>query len=266
MKWSRGVVCSDGLKGLVLSAPLLNQLHLRNLANDIYDADVDVLVKNFPLLTDLALNSHQYISNTSMMSIAPNLPQLQKLSVYNCCNISDDGMILLAKHCQQLTLLSVGLCDKVTDESMRKIWQNCTLLINLQLSGCTQITDAAFADRTSGTLRILRIDSTKVTGHFLKQTCNLTELYCNDCPLLGTPFLQNIVLNGSALVKLFFNSARLQISELLILSQHVPRAESVGVSNTLTNDEVVVSFVNHCPQLQWICALDCDGVTAATAK
>ena len=130
LEWSGGVACSDGLKGLALSAPLLNQLHLRNLANDIYDADVDFLVKNLPLLTDLALNSYQYISNTSMISIARNLSRLQRLSLYNCCNISDDGVILLAKHCQQLTLLSAGLCDKVTDTSMREIWQNCTLLIN----------------------------------------------------------------------------------------------------------------------------------------
>ena len=113
---------------------------------------------------------------------------------------------------------------------------------------------------------MLRIDSTKITGHFLKQTCNLTELYCNDCPLLDNSFVQNIILNGSALVKLFFNSARLQISELLILSQFVPRAESVGISYTQANDAVVLIFANHCPQLQWICALDCGGVTATTAK
>eukprot|EP01032_Pedospumella_encystans_P019912 gene19912-22630_t len=247
-------------------APLLTQLHLRNLANEFYDADVDFLVKNFPLLTDLALNSYQYISNTSMMSIARNLPQLQRLSVFNCSTISDDGVILIAKHCQQLQLLSVAQCDKVTDKAMREIWQNCTLLTNLQLNGCTQITDAVFADRTSATLRILRIDSTKVKGSFLKQACNLTELYCNDCLLLGNHFVQNIILNGSNLAKLFFNSARLQISELLMLSQHLPRAENVGVSYTQANDAVVLSFVKHCSQLRWICALDCGGVTAATAK
>lgn len=112
---------------------------------------------------------------------------------------------------------------------------------------------------------MLRVDSTKVTGHFLKQACNLTELYCSYCLLLDTPFLQNIILNGRDLVKLFFNSARLQISELLILSQFVPRAESVGISYTQANDAVVLSFANHCPQLQWICALDCGGVTATTA-
>lgn len=121
LKWSGGIVCNVGMQMLASCAPLLTQLHLRNLANEFYDADVDYLVRNFPLLTDLALNSYQYISNTSMISIARNLSRVQKLSVYNCSNISDGGVILLAKHCQQLTLLSVGLCDKVTDESMREI-------------------------------------------------------------------------------------------------------------------------------------------------
>jgi len=265
LEWSDGIVCRVGLQRLAAIAPRLHQLQIRNLYNGLKDADVDCIAKIFPQLTDLGLNYATRLNNASMMSIGNGLTRLRTLNVCGCIGISDEGVIAIAKGCLQLKSLSIAMCDKVTDTSVQAVWQNCVLLTKLEVHGCMQVTDTAFASRTNDVLRILNVNGTNVRGSFLKQARKLTELYCNECPLLDTCFIHAVALGGCHITSLFLNSARLQPSDFMKMSLHLPRVENFGISYTLADDAVLLSLAHNCPRLRLIFAWGCSAVTKVTA-
>lgn len=266
LKLSGCTVRSAGILQLFNCAPLVNQIHLQSLSNELKDVDIYTLTKHFTQLVDIALYNFSQLSNQSMESVARYLPYLQKLCVLGCSGISDEGVIALARSCVQLEVLNLSRCNKITDLSVSEIWQKCVSLTELRLSECIHITDAAFECRTTSILRVLKVNKTRVRSSFYAHAPNLTELDCCECLFLDNRFIQCFTTYVCKVITLELDQTHLSISDLLLLSLHLPQVESVGVSLTQANDAVIWSLVNNCSRLGWIRAIGCVGVTAATVS
>lgn len=256
-------VCNLGLQKLAGLLPQLHKLHLSDPTSNASDIDVNVLCRNCPQLKEITLNHFKHLTSTALKSIAHSLPLLRHLSVSRCTAISDEGVIAVAKGCAQIIKLNISYCEKVTDTAVREVWLHCVLLQDLILSGCVLITDAAFLVRTNDTLRALHASHTCLHGKFAKQAPKLVRLYCDQCSNLNSDFVYSIA-HCPSIKTLWLSETQLSVTDLLALSIQLPQLQSLKLTSSLANDEVVHSFVTNCPYLQYVRINQCAAVTEAT--
>ena len=259
-------VCSVGMHRLPAVFPQLQKLHLDDNTSNVSDADIDFLCKNCQKITDLRLSQFWHLSSAALLSVARYLPLLRSLNVSRCSAICDEGVIAVAKTCLQLQVLNISYCDDITTTGMREVWLNCTLLEDISITNCSQITDAAFAERVSFTLRYLDVSWTRLTGLFTKQTPMLRTLYAYYCADLNSDFVTALTTHMNNIQDIEIDETKLSVSDLLLLSTHLPNVVTVSISGGNANDDVLRSFAKNCPRLQCLMASRCTNVTEAVQR
>lgn len=255
------IVSSAGMHRLSTVFPQLQKLHLEDSTSSVSDADIDYLCKNCGVLTDLKLSQFHHLTSTALKTIAQYLPLLKRLNVSGCSKICDEGVIAVAKTCVQLQALNISYCYSITNSAMQEVWSNCTLLEELSIIHCSQITDAAFTERISFTLRDLEISRTRLTGLFTKQTPMLRTLYGYNCLHINSDFVTDLTTQLNDLQEIEIEETQLTVSDLLVLSTHLPNVVTVSISGGNATDDVLRSFAKNCPRLQCLMANRCANVT-----
>ena len=198
---------------------------------------------------NLSLQRFLHLSSAALESIALSLPLLQRQRT--------EGVIALARGCGKLKSLSLAHCGYIIDEAVREVLLLCTQLEKLDLRACVGVTDAAFAERSTTTLRILDVSQTWVQGSFIEQIPMIVRLKCDDCLNLNTTFVSSIASRTNIIQHLSLDETELSAADLLTLSTHLPHLQSVNLSSSKADDAVVRSLATNCPNLQRVTAQDC---------
>lgn len=245
------ILSHAGVQKLLALFPLLRKLHLDAISGTLTDGDVELLCKSLPYLLDLALHGFDILTSTALESIARCFPLLQRLTVSYCKAIDDEGVIAVAKGCAQLIALDISHCHKITDKAVREVWLRCLLLQDLHLSSCVRVTDAAFAKRVNPRLQTFDCTCTYVTGAFFRQMPKMVYLYCDCRPHLNSDFISRFIRNpATTLEYVCLSYTKLNVSDLLVVSIHLPRVQYLRLSHSNADDSVVRSIVAHCPRFK----------------
>jgi Leucine-rich repeat (LRR) protein len=93
----------------------LTSLDLTN-SPRVTDADISLIAKKCPRLSDLNLDGCNLISDTTLVALGEHCPRLSSLRLWDLgAGVSDAGIIKLADGCRQLSTFTLGNCERLTD-------------------------------------------------------------------------------------------------------------------------------------------------------
>ncbi len=238
--------CMPLLEGLILRASLDEPVR-------VAESDIELLVRNCPHITELALMQIPSMGDAVATSIALYLPSLQRLTLALCV-MSDTGLSEIARSCTQLRSVSLPLAFHITDAGIQALGQHCVNLEHLGVPADFKLTDRAFDTLTLAALRSVDVTYTRLTGAvlqtLLREGSALTKLIWNRCSSNSIiSFVDSLPLSNG-LQDLSLENAGLTQPEWMELSRRLSRLRRLNLSGCRAVDgEVVRSFIDHNPQL-----------------
>ncbi|EFA75197.1 hypothetical protein PPL_11271 [Heterostelium album PN500] len=168
------------LSAILRGAPMLTSLTIANRSFEDADfADIGPLMEN---LTSLTL-SRGYITNKTLIAMAPYLTNLNSLELRVSGQITNEGTVPLIQACKNLTKLAISI-RQISDDTGNAIAANAEKLEYLSLSGSSGISAGVLAEivKNAPAIRVLDISATNANytvfealeSHGAK---NLTKLY-----------------------------------------------------------------------------------------
>lgn len=193
--------------------------------------------------------------------------ELQRFQIERSNRITNAGVIALAKSVTQLTSLYLKHL-LITDAAIQAVGVYCRALRHLDVSYCTSLTDAALSTLNVTSLFSLNISGTRVTGtfaaHILSARSSVEYLVCNPGAHLND-FVYSIPICNK-LATLNLGMCLLTEADWLELSKRVPKLYELDIHNAqVVNDDVVLSFRAHCPDLLTMTVTGCN-VSPAVLK
>ncbi|AAQ15503.1 leucine-rich repeat protein (LRRP), putative [Trypanosoma brucei brucei TREU927] len=203
--------CSGGLKGLnaLGTLPRLRFLHLRNVSGS--DISVESIGTSKSLVR-LNIETREELTDTTPLS---NITSLEELSLRKCGN-NLEGVGTLGKlprlrslylglsRINDSTLYYICLSRSITSLNLASSWKltdishisKLTALEELNLRGCYPITSGWEALSELPRLRVLNLESTRVTtrygGYYIRRCKSLVTLSLESCDMTDASCLANI--------------------------------------------------------------------------
>ncbi|CAG8453457.1 13316_t:CDS:1 [Acaulospora colombiana] len=131
-----------------------------------------------PLIRILDLSEVEFVTDTTVQTIALTCPNLRRINLNKCIHISDAALDSLSVHRCATSLLSVSLsgCRKITDAGLKMLSKSCQGLTSLNIAECCKITDRGVQMVAKGCPR-------------------LRQVRLSDCPRLTDQSIEALVIN-----------------------------------------------------------------------
>lgn len=128
----------DTLKQILNLCPNLNKLILKN--NNHLNYVIWGELSKFKQLKKLNLSQCAQIQDADLSLIVKGLPSLTELSISNCKRIGEQGFLDMAKNLSKLVRLDLSRCS-ISDTALTEIGARCPLLTHVDLTECTNLTE-----------------------------------------------------------------------------------------------------------------------------